>query len=331
MQPYITLMFGMLLLLLPLWVPWWTLFLAPGMYVLLNLLLPTLLGPQDLKKKYVASWALVTGGSSGIGKEITRKLLSQGLNVVIVARDEPAFDTTMEEFRRLFPKQEVRQVKANLSECSGAWMHDVDTATKDIDVQLVFNNAGYMLTGFFETHPVEAHLANFHCNLTANIHLTHHFYNKMIMKKLKGCIVFTSSPSGFIPNPFVAMYGCTKAGVSELAASLAVEGKGRGIDVHAVHPSPVLSRFTLGGGNDVKVEKIPALEMSYKFATGPEILPDQIFAAVGRPSIMCDLGVFAVIMRLAVHFLGYNLMTYIFALGTPLMPMYKKNKMSKQN
>merc|ERR1719190_143334 len=99
----------------------------------------------------------------------------------------------------------------------------------------------------------------------------------MIAKSLKGCIVFTSSPAGVIPSPFAAMYGCTKAAISELAGSLAVEGKSRGVDVHAVHPSPVNSRFTAGGGNDVKVHRINAFDMAYKFATGPEALPDLIF------------------------------------------------------
>jgi len=267
----------------------------------------------------------VTGGSSGIGKELARKLLSQGLNVVIVARDEPVFDQTMKELKQQFPKQDLRQVRANLSDASGTWMADVKRETDGVDIQLVFNNAGFIVTGFFEQQTSETHLANFHCNLTANIHLTHHFYSKLISKGLRGCIVFTSSSAGFIPNPFAVMYGCTKAGVSELAASLAVEGKARGVDVHAVHPSPVNSRFIVGGGNDVKVHKMKAFDMAYRFATGPETLPAQIFSAIGRSPVMIDLGGTSVAMRLVVHFLGYNLMTYAFALCAPLMPDYKNN------
>jgi len=298
---------------------------APLLYIVTNSVVPALLGVQDLKAKYGAAWALVTGGSSGIGKELARKLLSQGLNVVIVARDEPVFAETIKELKKQFPKQEIRQVKANLSDATGAWMADVKAATDDVNIQCIFNNAGFIVTGFFEQSSVETHLANFHCNLTANIHLTHHFYNKLISKGLKGCIVFTSSSAGFIPNPFAVMYGCTKAGVSELAASLAVEGKARGVDVHAVHPSPVNSRFTAGGGNDVKVHKMAAFDMAYKFATGPEVLPNQIFSAIGRSPVMVDLGSTSIVMRLVVHFLGYNLMTYGFALFAPLMPDYKNN------
>jgi len=304
---------------------------APVLYLVLNSLLPIALGDQDLKAKYKASWSLVTGGSSGIGKELARKLLSQGLNVVIVARDEPVFEETMKELKKQFPKQQIRQVKANLSDATGAWMADVKKATDDVDVQLIFNNAGFIVTGFFEQSTVDTHLANLHCNLTANIHLTHHFYGKMIEKGLKGCIVFTSSSAGFIPNPFAVMYGCTKSGVSELAGSLAVEGKARGVDIHAVHPSPVNSRFTAGGGNDVKVHKMKAFEMAYKFATGPEVLPQQIFSAIGRTPVMLDLGGTSVGMRLAVHFLGYNLMTYGFALFAPLMPDYRNNVNKKKD
>jgi short-subunit dehydrogenase len=298
--------------------------LAPVFYLLLNTIVPMVLGPQNLKEKYGASWSLVTGSSSGIGKELARKLLSQGVNVVMVARDEPIFDQAVEELKKAFPKQEIRQVKANLAISSGAWMDQVKEKTKDISVQCVFNNAGYMVSGFFEQHSAEVQLANFHCNLTANIHLTHHFYSEMIRKQLKGCIVFTSSSAGFIPNPFACMYGCTKGGISEFAASLAVEGKSRGIDIHAVHPSPVNSRFTAGGGNDVKIHRIAAMDAAYKFAVGPEALPDQIFSAVGRTAVMLDLGGVSIGMRLAVHFLGFNLMTYGFAKFAPLMPDYKK-------
>mmetsp|Transcript_41911 Transcript_41911/g.97830 ORF Transcript_41911/g.97830 Transcript_41911/m.97830 type:complete len:318 (-) Transcript_41911:96-1049(-) len=298
---------------------------SPVLYLLLNSLVPRLLGPQNLKERYGASWSLVTGGSSGIGKELARKLLSQGLNLIIIAREEPIFEETLKELKKEFPKATVRSVKANLSDSSGSWMADVKEATKDIDVQVVFNNAGFIVTGFFEQHSVETHLANFHCNLTANIHLTHYLYSRLISKGLKGCIVFTSSSAGFIPNPFAAMYGCTKSGLSELAASLAVEGKARGVDVHAVHPSPVNSRFTAGGGNDVKVHKMNMFDMAYKMATGPEELPNQIFACVGRSPVMIDLGGTSVGMRLAVHFLGYNLMTYGFALAAPFLPDYKNN------
>lgn len=300
------------------------LLLSPMLYLALNCVVPWALGEQNLRDKYQAKWALVTGGSSGIGKELCRKLLMQGLNVVVVARDEPVFQETIEEFQALFPGRDVRPVKANLSDPSGKWMDDVRKETDDVEVQIVFGNAGFILTGFFEQQPIEAHLANMHCNLTANVILTRHFYGRMVEKGLRGCVVYTSSSAGFIPNPFAAMYGCTKAAVSEMAASLAVEGRGRGIHVHAVHPSPVNSRFTSGGGSGFKVHRVAAFDMAYKFATGPEALPSQIFSAVGRSPVMVDLGGTSVGLRLGVQLLGYNTMAFLFSLVAPATPDYRK-------
>jgi short-subunit dehydrogenase len=81
------------------------------------------------------------------------------------------------------------------------------------------------------------------CNATASFAIAHHFLQILVSKQLRGCIVFTSSVAGFIPTPFAASYAATKAFVSQLACSLHIEVKSLGIDVCAVHPSPVASNF----------------------------------------------------------------------------------------
>lgn len=143
------------------------------------------------------------------------------------------------------------------------YMPDIIKATEDIDVQVIFNNAGYIVTAFFDHTTVDAQLANMECNATSCVKITHHFLQKMLKKKLKGCFVFTSSVSGYIPNPFAVMYGATKGFVSQFAASLAIEVQSRGIDVLAVHPSPVASNFF------DKAAKLDSLEMAKKTAVAP--------------------------------------------------------------
>ena len=64
-----------------------------------------------------------------------------------------------------------------------------------------------MMSGMYEQSPVDKHLANFHCNLTANVWLSHFFYTRLLAKGLPGCIVFTSSSAGFIPTPYHAWGG----------------------------------------------------------------------------------------------------------------------------
>ena len=90
-----------------------------GFLGLTTLFLPGLvhvcLFPQDLKKKYGAEWAIVTGGSSGIGKSIVERLCQQGINVIIVAVPEKLLDETHAEMTKRFPDVTVKKVGADLS------------------------------------------------------------------------------------------------------------------------------------------------------------------------------------------------------------------------
>mmetsp|Transcript_37537 Transcript_37537/g.149693 ORF Transcript_37537/g.149693 Transcript_37537/m.149693 type:complete len:100 (-) Transcript_37537:2210-2509(-) len=57
--------------------------------------------PRDLKKLYEAEWALVTGGSSGIGLALCDILCSQGINVFIVAKDDPLIEQSTKELKKV--------------------------------------------------------------------------------------------------------------------------------------------------------------------------------------------------------------------------------------
>ncbi|CEP15123.1 hypothetical protein [Parasitella parasitica] len=163
---------------------------------------------QNLKQKYNAKWALVTGGSSGIGAAIVRKFAGQGLNVVIVALDDAVFAKFKETIAKEFPSVEFRFVGCDLSEPSGeTYLNAVKQATSDIDVQILCNNAGYITTGGYADVAMQREMSNFHTNVTSGLVLTHHFADEMLNKGLKGLITFTSSSAGFIPNPMSALYG----------------------------------------------------------------------------------------------------------------------------
>ena len=196
----------------------------------------------DLKKRYNAKWALVTGGGSGIGKSLCFKLASQGLNVVIVSLDDDFLKQTLKEIKEKYPDLEFRAVGCTFSP-GQEYMKKIIDATKDITVQIIFNNAGFIVTGFMDQAPIGKSLANIECNATAGVNVTQHFLSKLVTQKLKGCIVFTSSVSAYTPTPFASMYAATKAFVSQFACSLHIETKSLGIDICAVHPSPVASNF----------------------------------------------------------------------------------------
>ncbi len=113
---------------------WLTGYLIPQLYMAIR---PV----PNLKKKYDATWALVTGAGSGIGKALSFKLASQGLNVVLVSLDDDYLKQTMKELKEHYPEQEFRSVGVTFSP-GVPYLDKIKEATKDIDVNIVFNNAG---------------------------------------------------------------------------------------------------------------------------------------------------------------------------------------------
>lgn len=233
-------------------------------YLFLELLM-VLRPVPDLKKKYGATWAIVTGAGTGIGKSICFKLASQGLNVVVVSLDDDFLKATMKELREAYPSLSFREVGVTFSP-GQKYMEKISEATKDIDVQLVFNNAGFIVTGFLDQSSIGKCLANIECNATAAVNITHHFLSKLVSQKKKGCIVFTSSVSAYTPCPFASLYASTKAFISQFACSVHIETKNLGIDVCAVHPSPVASNFYANVEHKIELMEAAQVRMDYSIS-----------------------------------------------------------------
>eukprot|EP00899_Mesostigma_viride_P015264 jgi/Mesvir1/23739/Mv18678-RA.1 len=304
---------------------WAAVWAIAGIYGLLSLgsyivprFLVSLMPKQNLKRKYQAEWALVTGASSGIGRSISERLAEQGINVVLVALDDDLLASTEAALSAKYANLKFRAVGADLgARDASSYLTKIVKATEDIHVSLVFNNAGYILTGFFRQVTLEAFTKNMDCNMTAAVWITHHFLNRMLAAKRKGAICFTSSAAAFIPSPFASGYGATKAFLSSFASSLAVESKYYGIDVAAVHPSPVSSRFY------DKAADLDSFKFTNKFAVQPAQMPDEIFAALGRAT-WHDIGGFAFVSRIVTKTLEYNFLAQLFARTAHLMPDWKK-------
>eukprot|EP00160_Parvularia_atlantis_P002840 Unigene12364_Nuclearia_a/m.37576 Unigene12364_Nuclearia_a/g.37576 ORF Unigene12364_Nuclearia_a/g.37576 Unigene12364_Nuclearia_a/m.37576 type:complete len:328 (-) Unigene12364_Nuclearia_a:74-1057(-) len=237
-----------------------------------------LLAPQDLRKRYDAQWAIVTGGSSGIGKAIAQKLASQGINVAIAALDDKLLKEAMSDLPKEFPKVTFRAVPVDLSQ--GDYLGKIASMTDDLPIQLVFNNAGYITTGFFFENSLDRNMRNYEVNATAAVKLSHHFINKMLDRKQRGLIAFTSSSAGFIPTPLAAMYASTKAFLTTFAASISAEVKSFGIDVVVVHPSPISTRFYNNA------DGMQAVIASASLGQPPRVIADAIFTAAGRFTVV---------------------------------------------
>ena len=101
---------------------------------------------------------------------------------------------SFEYFTKTFPNVQFRRVGVDLSQ--GDYLTTISKATEDIDVTLVFNNAGFITTGFFFDISLQRNLQNYECNATSALKITHLFLGRMIEKGQKGLFAFTSSSAG---------------------------------------------------------------------------------------------------------------------------------------
>jgi short-subunit dehydrogenase len=307
--------------------PWVSTVLAiPTIVWLVSYLIPQIfmcLRPvPNLKTKYVAEWALVTGSGTGIGRSLAFLLARQGLNVVLVSLDDEHLKKTKADLQQTFPTQQFRSVGVNFAP-GVKYMEAIRKETANIAVKIVFCNAGFMVTGFIDQTPIEKLQANMECNATSAVNIAHHFVQIMIRERYKGCIVFTSSVAAFVPAPFAVMYASTKAFVSQFAACLHIETKSLGIDVCAIHPSPVASHFY-----DKLDHKIDLLEAAAKNAVSPDDITNDIVKSVGACALR-DLGSMAWGTRMGTFFIPYNAFVEIFALAAPLTPDWKTHNKNR--
>lgn len=239
-----------------------------------------------------------------------------GFNVVIVAYPDKLLDSSVKEYEEKWPTLSFRKIGLNLA---GDFATKLAKETEDIDISCVFNNAGYVKTGFFATVPIEAHLQNYHCNATSVVQISHLYVRRMREKGIKGCVGFTSSPAMMMACPFTVLYGGTKAFLSEFAVSLAPEIQEDGIDVCVLHPSPTETAFY------DKAIKIPAIEFFKSTAAGPDRTVAAFFAAIGRTTV-CDQGYYPPMIRMLTKIVDVNLLSDIITMFATAMPDYKIGK-----
>ena len=195
---------------------------------------------------------LITGASSGIGKEFARQLAGRGHDLLLVARSGDKLRRLCDE---LGTKHRINAqfIVADLLDPDERLRVVKETAGRDLVVDLLVNNAGFGSAGDFATLDIERELEIVELNVKALVDLTHRFLVPM-RERRRGTIINVSSAAGFQPLPFMATYAASKSFVTAFTEAIAEENRPYGIHVMALCPGSTKTNFFEASSIDKPVQ-----------------------------------------------------------------------------
>lgn len=179
--------------------------------------------------------ALITGASSGIGRDIARELNKRGYDLILVARDKEKLEETKKTL-----KGKVEVISMDLENTQNC--KELYEKVKDIDI--LINNAGFGVFGNFVETDLDKEISLINTNIAA-VHILTKLYLQDMVKKNKGHILNVASIAGFMPGPLMEAYYASKAYVVRLSEGIRAELKKSksNVKISLLCPGPVNTNF----------------------------------------------------------------------------------------
>ena len=216
--------------------------------------------------------ALITGASSGIGKEMAKNLASRGFNLILVARRPDKLKEVKKQIA-MFSDVKVKLISRDLSkpeQCVQLYEQ-----VKRLNVDMVVNNAGFGLFGRFDRTDLERELEMIDTNIKA-VHILTKLFLQDFRRRNYGFILNVSSIAGFMAGPLMATYYASKNYVLQLTRAISEEIRHdrKNVYVGALCPGPVDTdfnrvagaEFTIGGASAAEVAEY-AIEQMFRGKT----------------------------------------------------------------
>jgi len=226
--------------------------------------------------------ALITGGTSGIGRATANKLAQLGIHVLIVGRNVERGDKTVSEIRAAGGKADF--ISSDLRDASKARevaRRAVELAYGHVDI--LINNAGTYPFGPTHEMTEEAFDRVFSLNVKAPYFLVAELA-PLMAKRGKGAIVNLSTMAADYGAPGMSLYGSSKAAINLLTKTWAAEYGPSGVRVNAVSPGPTRTEGTDAMGEGL--EQLAAQAPAGRPATPDEIAEAIVFLATDRSSFI---------------------------------------------
>ena len=218
--------------------------------------------------------ALVTGASSGIGRDIAKELAKRNIDLILVARDLDKLNEVKEQIQNV----NVKVIQKDLSfeqNCK-----DLYEQVKEEKIDILINNAGFGVFGEFTESSLDKELNMIKTNLVAMHVLTKLFLQDM-KKGNRGYILNVASIAGYMPGPLMASYYSTKAYVVRLTQAIKEELRREksNVKVGVLCPGPVDTNF-----NNVANVKFKAKSQSSEYVaryTVDKIMKNKFYIVPG--------------------------------------------------
>lgn len=194
-----------------------------------------------MSQEQTVSYVLITGTTSGLGREFARIFAQNGYNIVAVARNEVLLQQQKQELECQFGVEMVYIVKDLSTENSAQEVYD-EIKYKGINIDILINNAGFGSFGRYVDVDWQRQKGLASVNMLAVMQLSY-LFGKDMDRRGKGKIVNIASIASFQAGPYMAMYYASKAFVRSFSEALHEEMKSSGVSVTAICPGPVATNF----------------------------------------------------------------------------------------
>lgn len=224
--------------------------------------------------------AVITGASTGLGREFSRLAAADGYELVLVARNEQRLEAVASELR-VRHGITVTTLACDLSEPRAAHVLFAAVHSVSRPVDILINNAGFGRLGYFARSDVTDVESMINTNVTSLTVLTRLFLDDM-MSRARGRVLNVASIAAFTPGPLMAVYHATKSYVLALTEALAEELRGSGVTASVLLPGITRTGFQARAG-------IPEASLG-KGVMSAEVVAAQGYRAMLEGKTVCVSG-----------------------------------------